>query len=222
MKDGAEIPERADRFSGRSSPALSGARDGHRDRRIVDRDRRAAVVCLSRVWGSITSVGPPLGGFGRMVWVLLSILYAMARAVLGLVVLRGRGGAAKDVELLVLRHEVAVLRRQVLPPRLAPQDRLVLAALSRLLLRPLWRSRIVSPATLLRRHRELVARRWTYPRTRAWRGGRSPTSAVTPAMVLRLARENPDGAIAGFRAKRSGSDTGWGRARCAGSSPQPV
>jgi putative transposase len=123
--------------------------------------------------------------------VFLSILYAMMRATFGLVVLRTRSGAAKDVELLVLRHEVAVLRRQVVRPRLARKDRLLLAALSRLLPRPLWRCRIVSPATLLRWHRELVARRWTYPNTRASTGGRPPTTAVIRALVLRLARENP-------------------------------
>jgi putative transposase len=122
---------------------------------------------------------------------LLSILYAMVRALLGLVVLRTRGGAAKDVELLVLRHEVAVLRRQVGRPRLAPQDRLLLAALSRLLPRQLWRRRIVTRATLLRWHRELVARRWTYPKPRDSAGGRPPTPAVIRVLVLRLARENP-------------------------------
>jgi putative transposase len=143
------------------------------------------------LWGSITSVGRRLGGSGRIVWVFLSILYAMMRATFGLVVLRTRSGAAKDVELLVLRHEVAVLRRQVVRPRLAPKDRLLLAALSRLLPRPLWRCRIVGPATLLRWHRELVARRWTYPKTRASTGGRPPTTAVIRALVLRLARENP-------------------------------
>jgi putative transposase len=65
--------------------------------------------------------------------VLLSIFYAVLRAVFGLVVVRGRTSAAKDVELLVLRHEVAVLRRQVTRPQLAVPDRVLLAALSRLL-----------------------------------------------------------------------------------------
>src|SRR5664279_2058636 len=68
-----------------------------------------------------------------MARVLLSIAYATVRTMLGLVILRARGSPAKDVELLVLRHEVAVLRRQVNRPRLEPKDRLVLAALSRLL-----------------------------------------------------------------------------------------
>jgi putative transposase len=123
--------------------------------------------------------------------VLLSIAYATVRTMLGLVILRARDDAAKDVELLVLRHEVAVLRRQVNRPRLEPQDRLVLAALSRLLPQQLRRCRIVTPATLLRWHRELVTRRWTYPRRRASTGGRPPTPAVIRALVLRLARENP-------------------------------
>ena len=143
------------------------------------------------LWGSRTSARPCLCRFGRIGRVLLSIVYATLRTLLGLVVLRARGDAAKDLEILVLRHEVAVLRRQVTRPRLEPQDRLLLAALSRLLPRQLRSCRIVTPATLLRWHRELVTRRWTYPRSRTSTGGRPPTPAVIRALVLRLARENP-------------------------------
>ena len=126
-----------------------------------------------------------------IVSVLLSIIYAVARAVFGLFMLRRRREAVKDVELLVLRHEMSVLHRQVSRPRLEPKDRLVLAALCRLLPRRVRGSRIVSPATLLRWHRELVRRRWTYPRIDRSAGGRRPTAAAIRALVVRLARENP-------------------------------
>jgi putative transposase len=120
-----------------------------------------------------------------MVWALM---YALTRRVLGLMVLGVRGEAAKDVELLVLRHEVALLRRQVTRPALQPADRVLLAALSRRLPRARWAAYFVTPATLLRWHRELVARKWTYSRHTL---GRPALRREIRDLVLRMAAENP-------------------------------
>jgi len=95
---------------------------------------------------------------------------------------------ADTVEIAVLRHQLAVLRRQVPRARYTPADRMLLAALARLLPRQRWTAFLVTPSTLLRWHRELVARRWTYPRTRDDRPGLDPAIVE---VVLRLARENP-------------------------------
>jgi len=97
----------------------------------------------------------------------------------------------KDIELLVLRHQVKVLQRQVKRPRLRRLDRLRLAAASRAMPRGLWSSFVVRPETLLRWHRELVRRTWTYKR-RA-RPGRPPIDLEVSALIVRLGRENPRG-----------------------------
>jgi hypothetical protein len=113
--------------------------------------------------------------------------FVIVRRVLGLVGL-GPEPDAKDIEIAVLRHQVMVLRRQAARPRYAPADRIVLAMLARLLPRERWSVFLVTPATLLRWHRELVARRWTYPAT--GRGGRGLDPEVVD-LVVRMARENP-------------------------------
>jgi putative transposase len=126
---------------------------------------------------------------GRSRGVVLSFAYWSLRRLLELVVLRFRSEREKEIEILLLRHQLRVLERQVARPALTPADRALLAAFSRVLPRRAWkRSLFVTPGTLLRWHRELVARRWTYPHRRR---GRPPTPAETRALVLRLARENP-------------------------------
>jgi putative transposase len=120
--------------------------------------------------------------------VALRLAYLILARVLSWLALLARSDAAKDVEILVLRHEVAVLRRHHPRPTLSWADRAFFSALSRLLPPPLRRLRLVSPRTLLRWHAQLVARRWTYPRRQP---GRPPDAQSVRALVLRMARENP-------------------------------
>jgi putative transposase len=124
----------------------------------------------------------------------------------------------------MLRHEVAVLRRQVTRPRVGRADRAVLAGLARLLPRPSWQRLFVRPETLLRWHRDLVRRRWSYPHRR----GRPTVAAEVRALVLRLARENPTW---GYRRMHGelgrlgygiGASTVWAILHRAGVAPAPV
>jgi transposase len=117
----------------------------------------------------------------------VSALYVVVRRLLELFVLVGRCERAKEVEILVLRHELSILRRQVGQPRFELHDRMLLAAFSRMLPRRSWNVFLVRPETLLRWHRRLVARRWTYAHRRP---GRPPIGGEVRDLVLRLAREN--------------------------------
>lgn len=112
------------------------------------------------------------------------ITFLLVRKLLGLVGM-GPSPDEKDVEIAVLRHQLAVLRRQVARPRFSPTDRAVLATLARFLPRERWATFLVTPATLMRWHRELVRRHWTFPQPE--KTAPNALDAEVIALVLRLA-----------------------------------
>jgi transposase len=156
--------------------------------------------------------------------VVLRLIYQMFSKLLGWIVLRTRSDATKEIEILVLRHQLAVLQRRTPRPRMSWTDRALLAALIRLL--PVRRrlGLLVTPATILRWHRQLIARRWT---TQPARPGRPAIPAGLRALIVRLATENPTwgyrrihGELAGL-GYRIGASTVWTILHNAGVDPSP-
>src|SRR5271165_3085280 len=151
----------------------------------TSRDARSA----DHPWGAemrsdLASTSAGVRDHGLM---MLSFLYLLACRLTALLTWRSRSHAAKELEILVLQHQVAVLRRQVKRVEYRPADRALLALLSRALPRSAWRSFLVTPETLLRWHRAMVTRKWTQPRS----PGRPPLPASTVELIVRLAQENP-------------------------------
>ncbi len=132
------------------------------------------------------------------------LVYLMFVRLAGWLALLARSSASKDAELLVLRQEVAVLRRQNPRPRLYWADRAVLAALARLLPKSLRMSRLVAPETLLRWHRRMVRWHWTYPD----HGGRPPVDVRVAALIEQMARENPSWGYKRIQGELLGLDHG--------------
>jgi putative transposase len=120
--------------------------------------------------------------------VVRSFVYLALKRLIALVLLCFRSSDAKEVEILVLRHELDVLRRQQPRPRLEPRDRAWLSLLSQFLPRPRWSAFPAKPETVLGWHRRMVRHHWTYPNTAT---GRPPVAADIQALIVRLAVENP-------------------------------
>jgi putative transposase len=156
--------------------------------------------------------------------VALRLLYLIFARLLAWLVLLGRSGRSKDIEILVLRHQLTVLRRQVARPRLSWADRAMVTALARLLPKARRMGMLVTPGTLLRWHADLVRQRWTFKRRRQ---GRPPTRPTIRELVLQLAAENPTwgyrriaGELAGLGRKVAPS-TVWAILKNAGIEPAP-
>jgi putative transposase len=153
----------------------------------------AGSVCRSEVSSRPAGIGVcGTTACWNPVQVIVSLVYQVARKLLAVPAALLRRNVTKEADLLVLRHENAVLRRQLTGPRrYSPADRLWLAALSSLLPRRRWAQVFsVTPATLLAWHRRLIARKWDYSMRRR-RHGRPPTASAVKALALRLATENP-------------------------------
>jgi hypothetical protein len=156
--------------------------------------------------------------------VALRLIYQMFSKLLGWIVLRTRSDTTKEIEILVLRHQLAVLQRRTPRPRMTWTDRAVIAALTRLL--PVRRrlGLLVTPTTILRWHRQLIARHWT---TQPAQPGRPAIPAGLRALVIRLATENPTwgyrrlhGELAGL-GYQIGASTVWNILHTACIDPSP-
>ena len=153
----------------------------------------------------------------------LRLLYLVVQTALAWLGLLARRDASKDAEILILGHQLAVLRRQVARTRPSGADRALQAALSRLVPRSRWPRLFVTPETVLRWHRDLIRRRWTIPRP----GGRPPTRPTIRQLVLRMAADNPGwgyrrlhGELVGL-GHRLAPSTVWLILRRAGIDPAP-
>jgi putative transposase len=147
------------------------------------------------------------------------LIFCQLSAGIGLL---ARSEASKTAEILVLRHQLSILRRQVARPRLSWADRALISALARLLPQARRRNLFVTPGTLLRWHADLITRRWT---TKRRRSGRPPTSPLLRKVILRLATENPGwgyrritGELAGM-GRQIGASTVWMILKRAGIDP---